>query len=86
MCVCVAKPVAVELRCHATALIAFLFQFCPDYISQHPFQVNIMKELSAGGHLYEPVLGNDIVSMQFVLNAEKTMYSPELKAEKLSIL
>ena len=23
MCVCVAKPVAVELRCHATALIAY---------------------------------------------------------------
>ena len=23
MCVCVAKPVAVELRCHATALIFF---------------------------------------------------------------
>ena len=22
MCVCVAKPVAVELRCHATALIS----------------------------------------------------------------
>ena len=25
MCVCVAKPVAVELRCHATALISFFF-------------------------------------------------------------
>ena len=24
VCVCVAKPVAVELRCHATALIAFV--------------------------------------------------------------
>ena len=23
MCVCVAKPVAVELRCHATALISY---------------------------------------------------------------
>ena len=49
----------------------FLFQFCPEYISQHPFQVNIMKELPAGGHLYEPVLGNDIVSIQLVPNAEK---------------
>ena len=25
MCVCVAKPVAVELRCHATALIDWIF-------------------------------------------------------------
>ena len=25
MCVCVAKPVAVELRCHATALIVIFF-------------------------------------------------------------
>ena len=24
VCVCVAKPVAVELRCHATALIVFV--------------------------------------------------------------
>ena len=24
VCVCVAKPVAVELRCHATALIRFI--------------------------------------------------------------
>ena len=33
VCVCVAKPVAVELRCHATALIKFYFQLrlwvCP---------------------------------------------------------
>ena len=39
-----------------------LFQFYPEYISQHPFQVNIMKELPAGGHLYQPVIGNYIVS------------------------
>ena len=26
VCVCVAKPVAVELRCHATALIILLVQ------------------------------------------------------------
>ena len=25
VCVCVAKPVAVELRCHATALISHVF-------------------------------------------------------------
>ena len=25
VCVCVAKPVAVELRCHATALIDWIF-------------------------------------------------------------
>ena len=27
MCLCVAKPVAVELRCHATALILHFFAF-----------------------------------------------------------
>ena len=29
MCVCVAKPVAVELRCHATALI---FSFMDSFV------------------------------------------------------
>ena len=29
VCVCVAKPVAVELRCHATALIVPLVTFKP---------------------------------------------------------
>ena len=33
VCVCVAKPVAVELRCHATALIVLLIS-C-DYASIH---------------------------------------------------
>ena len=28
LCVCVAKPVAVKLRCHATALIINLALFC----------------------------------------------------------
>ena len=28
VCVCVAKPVAVELRCHATALIAYVRTRC----------------------------------------------------------
>ena len=28
VCVCVAKPVAVELRCHATALIVLLKIIC----------------------------------------------------------
>ena len=27
VCVCVAKPVAVELRCHVTALISFMDSF-----------------------------------------------------------
>ena len=35
VCVCVAKPVAVELRCHATALIEFCtLQFCKCDISE----------------------------------------------------
>ena len=32
VCVCVAKSVAVELRCHATALIIFCFTDPPDPI------------------------------------------------------
>ena len=28
LCVCVAKPVAVELRCHATALISYFYSVC----------------------------------------------------------
>ena len=32
MCVCVAKPVAVELRCHATALI---FSFMDSFVFKH---------------------------------------------------
>ena len=32
MCVCVAKPVAVELRCHATALI---FSFVDSFVFKH---------------------------------------------------
>ena len=33
MCVCVAKPVAVELRCHATALI--YFSFMDSFVFKH---------------------------------------------------
>ena len=29
VCVCVAKPVAVELRCHATALIVWVANYLP---------------------------------------------------------
>ena len=32
VCVCVAKPVAVELRCHATALI---FSFMDSFVFKH---------------------------------------------------
>ena len=32
VCVCVAKPVAVELRCHATALI---FSFMDSFVCKH---------------------------------------------------
>ena len=35
MCVCVAKPVAVELRCHATALIY-------TYIIKYIYNISIM--------------------------------------------
>ena len=44
VCVCVAKPVGVELRCHATALI---FSFMDSFVFKHQvlFRVDF---LSAG--------------------------------------
>ena len=42
MCVCVAKPVAVELRCHATALI---FSFMDSFVFKHQvlFRVDFLS-------------------------------------------
>ena len=42
MCVCVAKPVAVELRCHATALI---FSFMDSFVfkQQVLFRVDFLS-------------------------------------------
>ena len=41
MCVCVAKPVAVELRCHATALI---FSFMDSFVFKHVlFRVDFLS-------------------------------------------
>ena len=39
-CVCVAKPVAVELRCHATALI---FSFMDSFVQQVLFRVDFLS-------------------------------------------
>ena len=41
-CVCVAKPVAVELRCHATALI---FSFMDSFVFKHQvlFRVDFLS-------------------------------------------
>ena len=42
VCVCVAKPVAVELRCHATALI---FSFMVSFVFKHQvlFRVDFLS-------------------------------------------
>ena len=42
MCVCVAKPVAVELRCHVTALI---FSFMDSFVFKHQvlFRVDFLS-------------------------------------------
>ena len=42
VCVCVAKPVAVELRCHATALI---FSFMDSFVFKHQalFRVDFLS-------------------------------------------
>ena len=42
MCVCVAKPVTVELRCHATALI---FSFMDSFVFKHQvlFRVDFLS-------------------------------------------
>ena len=42
VCVCVAKPVAVELRCHATALI---FSFMDSFLFKHQvlFRVDFLS-------------------------------------------
>ena len=42
MCVCVAKPVAVELRCHALALI---FSFMDSFVFKHQvlFRVDFLS-------------------------------------------
>ena len=52
MCVCVAKPVAVELRCHATALIAYAktktqisFAVTAKLISTFVFATKIVQSL-----------------------------------------
>ena len=48
VCVCVAKPVAVELRCHATALIFFFFFRCFDILFCKPL---LHFTMIAQGHL-----------------------------------
>ena len=40
VCVCVAKPVAVELRCHASALI---FSFMDSFVQQVLFRVDFLS-------------------------------------------
>ena len=40
VCVCVAKPVAVELRCHATALINILSVLMTSKIKRNHFYVH----------------------------------------------
>ena len=49
MCVCVAKPVAVELRCHATALI---FSFMDSFVFKHQvlFRVDFLSVLWTIGY------------------------------------
>ena len=47
MCVCVAKPVAVELRCHATALICIILKnFCRNLSDFLSFTQKILLTLS----------------------------------------
>ena len=48
-------------------LILCMFQFGPEFIHQHPFQVNIMKELPAGCHLYGAVHGNCHLSPRLII-------------------
>ena len=47
VCVCVAKPVAVELRCHATALIIFSGN---DNIHESLDEFEIRPETTNGFH------------------------------------
>ena len=42
MCVCVAKPVAIELRCHATALI---FSFMDSFVLSNRFFLGLTFSL-----------------------------------------
>ena len=53
VCVCVAKPVAVELRCHATALIFDLIFFIlagnkDNYIVSNEFEIWLDPTMNLG--------------------------------------
>ena len=41
MCVCVAKPVAVELRCHATALIIYYNQLIYNSVTETSTRISL---------------------------------------------
>ena len=51
VCVCVAKPVAVELRCHATALICCVVAIC-DLVQDVETIFHLSYVLTASGNLF----------------------------------
>ena len=53
MCVCVAKPVAVELRCHATALI---FSFMDSFV----FKQQVLLGLTLDHRVQCPRVGLEV--------------------------